>query len=99
MFAEIDSATNSDYFENNEHRWLCENLGFLHSALASLADAKVALTSTEYVRCSGQVAPRVLVIAEDLLASLDYRFSDSEFSSYLQALQDMLCCAWMNCGQ
>ena len=68
-------------------RWLCENLGLLHSALASLADAKVALTRSVYVRYSGQVAPRVLVIAEDLLASLDYRFGDSEFSIYLQAMQ------------
>ncbi len=58
-----------------------------HSALASLAQAKEALHRSTYVRCSGLVAPRVLVIAEDLLASLDYGFTDSGFSTYLQALQ------------
>jgi len=66
---------------------VANDTGHLRSALASLVDAKAALAGSEYVRYSGQVLPRVLVIAEDLLASLDYRFGDSEFIAYLQAMQ------------
>jgi cyclic beta-1,2-glucan synthetase len=87
LFALIESAQGGDGFGGNDCRWLCENLGPLHSALASLAEAKAALTRTVYVRYSGQIAPRVLVVAEDLLASLDYRFDDCEFSAYLHAIQ------------
>lgn len=90
LFAAIESASNGDCVAPNERHWLCENLGLLHSALASLEDAKFALTQTEYVRFSGQITPRVLVIAEDLLASLDYGFDDSEYSAYLQAIQGVV---------
>ena len=86
VFASVDSPSNSNRLPMGERR-LCENLGLLRSALASLEDAKDALTRTAYVRCSGHVVPRVLVIAEDLLATLDYGFKDSEFSAYMQAFQ------------
>jgi hypothetical protein len=85
VFAAVESAADGNGFGRNE--WLCENLGPLHSALASLAGAKAALTRTVYVRCSGQVAPRVLVVAKDLLAALDYRFGDFEFGIFLQSIQ------------
>jgi len=87
MFATVDSGANLDRMDSNDRLWLCENLGLLHSTLASLVEAQVALTRTPHVRCSGQVAPRVLVVAEDLLTSIDYAFSDSGFSAYLQAMQ------------
>ena len=84
--AAIERASNSDDSASDD--WLCENLGSLYSALGSLTEAMNALTQTAYVRCSGgHVAPRVLIIAEDLLASLNYRFSDSAFSIYLRAMQ------------
>ena len=87
VFAAIESAPNGGCFEESDYDWFCENLGSIHSALASLTRAKEALYRSAYVRCSGLVAPRVLVIAEDLLATLDYGFTDSEFSTYLQAFQ------------
>ncbi len=88
VFAAIESTSTGNCATNSP--WLCENLGLLRSALASLEDARSALTRTEYVRCSGQIAPRVLVIAEDLLAALDYGFDDFEYSAYLQAIQSVV---------
>lgn len=87
VFTEIESGS-SGCFDGDEHRWLRENIGLLRSALDSLEDAKLALTRTEYARYSDQVAPRVLVIAEDLLTSLEYQFNDSDFSSYMRAIQN-----------
>jgi hypothetical protein len=84
VFATVESKSNSNI---EERHWLGENLGLLHAANASVENAKIALTQTVYVRCSGQITPRVLVIAEDLLASLDYGFNDSEFTAYIQAIQ------------
>jgi cyclic beta-1,2-glucan synthetase len=86
VLAALESGTAFDGIAIGR-RWQCENTAPLRSALASLADAKAAWTRGVYVRYSGQVLPRVLVIAEDLLASLDYSFGDSEFSVYLQAMQ------------
>ncbi len=87
VLAALESANASNGIVANGRGWQCDNTGQLRSALASLADAKAALTRSVYVRYSGQIWPRILVIAEDLLASLDYCFGDSEFSIYLQAMQ------------
>ena len=87
VLAALESGTTFDGTAADDRHWQCDNTGQLRSALASLADAKAALTRSVYVRYSGRVVPRVLVIAEDLLASLDYCFGDSEFSIYLQAMQ------------
>ncbi len=84
------SASNRDCFGANARNWLRENLALLRSALASLDCATAALTETEYVRCSGQIVPRVLVIADDLLSSLDYGFDDSDYSAYLEAIQSIV---------
>ncbi len=88
LFAAIEAPLKRNYFAIDERVLLGENLGLLKSALASVADAKESLTHTAYVRRSGQIAPRILVVAEDLLASLDYAFDDSGFCVYLQALQN-----------
>ncbi len=83
------SASNRSCFDAHERNWLSENSALLHSALSSLEYSTAALTETEYVRCSGRTLPRVLVIADDLLLSLDYGFDDSEFSAYLNAIQSV----------
>ena len=87
VFAAIEPSSNSDDFALDDREWLFENFGPLHTALASVTEATTAWTQLPHVLCSGQVTPRVLLIAEDLLASLDHHFSDSEFTTYLQAMQ------------
>jgi hypothetical protein len=90
VFAAGEAAPNDECFAIEDHHWLSENRGLLNSALGALAEAEIALTCTAYVRRSEQVAPRVLVIAEDLLAALDYRFDDLRFSRYLQVFQSVV---------
>ncbi len=85
--AAAESPSNTTCFAMDERCWLFENFGLLHSCLNSVTEAKVALTRTTYVRCSGHTVPRILVIAKDLLASLGYSFDDSAFSAYLHAIQ------------
>jgi hypothetical protein len=74
----------------DERRWLRNSCGVMHSAWASVKEARAAFSQTTYVRRFGQVAPRILVIAENLLESLDYRYEDSEFNAYMQALQSVV---------
>ena len=91
VFAGIASVSEAAMATADGQRALCENVGLLRYALAALPEAESALSRTVQVRrpqCD--VAPRALVIAESLLASLRYRFSDSAFAAYLQALQGIV---------
>jgi cyclic beta-1,2-glucan synthetase len=75
----------------DEQRWLSENIDLLRSELAYLHEARIELTRTEHVRRPDrEVAPRVLVIAEDLLGALNYCFADTAFSEYLRAFQTVV---------
>jgi hypothetical protein len=76
---------------SEEQRWLRENRDFLRSQMPALQESAGALSQTEHVRTSTkELAPRPLVIAEELLSALHYRYDDSSFSEYLRALQTVV---------
>src|ERR1039458_7216633 len=57
---------------SEEQRWLRENRDFLRSQMPALQESPGALSQTEHVRTSTkELAPRPLVIAEELLSALD----------------------------
>jgi cyclic beta-1,2-glucan synthetase len=91
VFSATESAPVIADAAADEQRWLSENLDLLRSELAGLHEVRIDLTRTEHVRLfDRELAPRVLVIAETLLAALDYRFADTTFSEYLRALQTVV---------
>jgi hypothetical protein len=70
--------------------WLHENLRSLRATLSELeeAEAEGGLARLPHVRMPRRmIAPRVIAVAEDLLASTGYRFSPAAFSAYLKAFQ------------
>jgi cyclic beta-1,2-glucan synthetase len=99
VFAAIHLAPNGGA-AGEKQKWLRENTEFLRSQLARLGERGNELTRTEHVRSTptstrtvpgGEpVVPRSLVIAEDLLSRLNYRFDDAAFSAYLSAFQSVV---------
>ncbi len=83
---EKPSATQSG--DSEEWRWFRENVHLLRSLAAKLPEAERMLRSLPHVvRDNGEIVPRVIAIAEDLLGFLTNRFVDSEMSTYLRAFQ------------
>jgi hypothetical protein len=88
---EVLSSTESEHLDVDERRWLRENRDFLRSEVAALQEATGALERTEHVRRgAGKPAPRVLVLSQDLLATVRYRFDDRVFTEYLRAFQNVV---------
>jgi hypothetical protein len=88
LFAAVEPKSSSNYQGVDGSALLRDFAGVMRTALASVEEAEASLTRTEHVRYVGHIAaPRILVVAEDLLASLDYGYEDTEFTNYLRALQ------------
>jgi cyclic beta-1,2-glucan synthetase len=84
----VQTSKASIHVVGEEHVWLRENLDLLRSEAAQLQDATEGLSRTEHVRGPGrELAPRVLVIAEDLMSALNYVYSDTAFRAYMRAFQ------------
>jgi hypothetical protein len=83
---ERPSATRTG--EREEWRWLRDNVHLLRSLAAKLPEAERLLQALPKVaRDNGEIVPRAIAIAEDLLGFLANRFVDSEVSAYLRAFQ------------
>jgi hypothetical protein len=84
-----DAATHSPAPE--DQRWLRDNSGLLRSELAGLREAEDSLSQIAHVRRNGgEAEPRVLVVAEDLLAAIGDCFAEPEFTAYLRAFQKLV---------
>lgn len=91
VFASVQSSRSTIPAVFEEQRWLQENLDLLRSELTVLQEAAEGLERTEHVRRPDrELVPRVLVVAENLLASVDYRFDDSALAEYLRAFQSIV---------
>ncbi len=76
--------------ETEKERWLRDNLEIVRSQIHQLQEMPDGLSRTVHVRRPNrEVAPRPLVIAEDMLASLHYRLDDAGFSTYLHSFQSV----------
>src|SRR5512146_30748 len=88
MRSVLASVAHKRAAESEEQKWLGENSDLLGSQLAGLQELRDGLTRTAHVRrTNGDVVPRPLVIAEDLLFSLDYRFEETGFVTFLHSFQ------------
>jgi cyclic beta-1,2-glucan synthetase len=91
VFAHIRHVSRKRGDITGEQRWLVENADLLRSQLARLNEMKDELRRTEHVRApDGEIAPRVLVVAENLMSALNCCFNDNGFSSYVQAFQTVV---------
>lgn len=72
----------------SNERLIVKNADLLRSELAALREPGETLKRTTHVWSQDHEAtPRVLVIAQDLLAALNYTFDESRFKAYLRTFQ------------
>jgi cyclic beta-1,2-glucan synthetase len=83
--------------ETEQERWIRDNVQFLRAQIGQLHELRDGLRRTVHVRLPNrEVAPRPLIIAEHMLASLEYRLDDAGFYTYLHSFQ---CVAILRLGE
>jgi cyclic beta-1,2-glucan synthetase len=86
LFAELDRGP-AGQDVSDDFRWLYENARLLYSELQELRELR-DLKDLPHVRTStGQVVPRVLAIAQNLLEHLEFRFDEEALTQFLDAFQ------------
>ena len=69
-------------------RWLDDNLRLVRAVQRELQEASNPLRRVPHVRTPGKIVmPRVIAAAQDLLHSVEYRYSDHAFAAYVEAFQ------------
>ena len=84
----LAAAPDSLHLSEAEQRWLHDNSDLLRSELTSLHGSEAGMAGVDRVRtASGELLPRVFLLAEDLLASVGHRFHEADVSDYVQGFQ------------
>jgi cyclic beta-1,2-glucan synthetase len=87
LFADLETppATSS---VSDDFRWVYDNGRMLYSELQSTVTALRAETKLAHVRTpEGRTVPRVLVVADAFLETTSYEFSETEFTVFVETLQ------------
>ena len=88
LLAELDVPASPDEKLAEDMQWLRDNVRLVRVAQSAVRESAPALRRVPHVRTSVNVVlPRVLAIAEDLLAATEYRYSDHAFTAYMEAFQ------------
>ncbi|MGC2112527.1 MAG: glucoamylase family protein [Candidatus Korobacteraceae bacterium] len=88
LLAQFDVPLDPEEKVPEDVQWLHDNVRLVRVTHAAVGESASALRRVPHVRTPSQrVMPRVLAIAQDLLASRDYRYSDHAFSTYMEAFQ------------
>lgn len=75
---------------DSQERLLADNAELLRSELTVLEEANNSLSQTiQVLSPKHRVMPRVLAIAQDLVAAIGYNFDESRFSAYLRSFQNI----------
>jgi cyclic beta-1,2-glucan synthetase len=70
-------------------QYLHDNLRLLSGELENTGNALRSIQKIPHARtANGDVVPRTLAIAEELLAASDYQFNEATFASFLEAFQE-----------
>ena len=73
---------------SDDSRWLNDNVHLLSSELGSTCETFKVRQKMPLVRTpKGAITPRVVVLAEALLAATAYQFSERTFTAYIEAFQ------------
>jgi hypothetical protein len=88
LLAALDVSENPDEKLPEDMQWLRDNVRLVWVAQSAVRESAPALRRVPHVRTPANVVlPRVLAIAQDLLAAIEYRYSDHAFTSYMEAFQ------------
>ena len=88
MLAQLDVPVGPDEKLPEDMQWLRDNVRLVRVAQGSVRESASALRRVPHVRTPANVVlPRVLAIAQDLLYSAGYRYSDRAFTTYMEAFQ------------
>jgi hypothetical protein len=83
--------TNSEKGVSDEVRLLQESAFLLAAEMEEVCSSFSQATQVPHVRTpDGAVIPRIAAIADDLLVTTAYRFSETAFSAYTQAFQEVV---------
>jgi cyclic beta-1,2-glucan synthetase len=90
LLAALDSPPPKKKIVSDDLRLLQESVFLLEVELEDTCATFKQPTNVPQVRTlNGTVTPRVAAVAEDFLLTTAYRFSESSFSSYVQAYQEI----------
>jgi len=74
---------------STEAAWLHDNVNFLSMELQGTCEGLRPLRKLPHVQTpSGEVVPRILALAEEVLQVHGYRFSEPELTAYLKSFQE-----------
>ncbi len=80
--------TSSQTSVPNDVQWLDDNSRLARSAQRELLEAGNSLRRVPHVRTPDKtIMPRVIAVAQGLLKSVEFRYSDSSFATYMEAFQ------------
>jgi hypothetical protein len=73
---------------SDDVRWLTDNWRLIATEIGGLAEALKPARRITHVRTnSGAIMPRAAAIAEDFARAVDYHFTETAFTAYLQSFQ------------
>jgi len=90
LLAELDFTIAPEEKLPEDLQWMHDNVRLVRVTQSEVRQAASSLRRVPHVRTLDKVImPRVLAIAEDLLRTLEYRYSDRAFSAYVEAFQSV----------
>src|ERR1035438_7067162 len=88
VLAAVEVRISSETSLPEDVQWLDDNSRLVRSVQRELHEATNALRRVPHVRTPSQIImPRVIAVAHDLLKSVEYRYSDRAFATYMEAFQ------------
>ena len=90
LLTESELRSGEDEPLREDLQWMRDNFRLVRATLAEVQQSAGALKRVPHVHTSEKtVVPRVLAIAEGFLRTVGYRYSDHEFSTYMEAFQSV----------
>jgi cyclic beta-1,2-glucan synthetase len=84
----VDVRISAETSPSKDLGWLDDNSRLVRSVQRELQEATNPLQRVPHVRTPGHiVVPRVIAVAQDLLRSIEYRYSDLAFTTYMEAFK------------
>src|ERR1035437_9515035 len=88
VLAAVEVRTSSQTSLPEDVQWLDDNSRLVRSVQRELHEATNPLRRVPHVRTPSEIImPRVIAVAQDLLKSVEYRYSDRAFATYMEAFQ------------
>lgn len=88
LLSEVDFTLAPDEQLPEDLQWMHDNVRLVRATQSEVQQSVASLRRVPHVRTPEKtVMPRVIAMAQDLLAVVEYRYSDQAFSAYVAAFQ------------